>query len=362
MSDEKSNSEKADPVKRKAKTGKGKLAIAIVLFVLVLLAATAGGLWLIWQEKVIKAMARPGPSMVPKVLVVKPGSGASAIADQLETEGVIANALLFRLKTRLAGEGVTLKAGEYRIAPRASVNAIFEQLQNGKIVQHFVTIPEGRTVREVLEIVRQSPVLSGDIADVPPEGTLLPETYSVTRGAAREKLIARMQSDMQKALEAAWAARADDLPLANAQEMLILASIVEKETGIAAERPQVAAVFINRLRRGMRLESDPTILYGLNGGQALGRGLRRSEIDRKTAWNTYQIDGLPPTPISNPGRDALMAVAQPAQTKDLYFVADGKGGHVFASTYRQHLRNVAHWRKVERQRKRDRRKKGQARP
>ncbi|PHS28784.1 MAG: aminodeoxychorismate lyase [Robiginitomaculum sp.] len=302
-------------------------------------------------------MAVPGPSLVVKAFTVKPGSGAGAIARELETKGLIHHDFLFKMKTRLAGEGVTLKAGEYRIKPQASVNEIFAQLQSGKIVQHAVTVPEGRTVREIMDIVRASPVLIGDLTEVPPEGSLLPETYLVTRGTTRKALITRMQADMKAVLDQAWEGRDPKLPLRTKNEMLILASIVEKETGIAAERPQVAAVFVNRLRRPMRLESDPTILYGLNGGQPLGRGLRRSEIDRKTAWNTYQIDGLPPTPICNPGRDALLAVAHPAPTKDIYFVADGTGGHIFAASYRAHLRNVSQWRKIERQRKRNKKNK-----
>ncbi len=340
------------------KAGKGALArklLILLLFLLILLGALGGGLWIIWQEKIVKALAAPGPSMQVQTFTVAPGTGARAIAEQLGAKKLISDPLLFRIKVRLADEGVTLKAGEYKIAAHASINDIFDKLQSGKIVQHAVTVPEGRTVREIVEILRQSEVLSGDITVVPDEGILLPETYAVTRGASRTGLLSRMQADMGKVLDQAWAGRDKNLPLANKQDMLILASIVEKETGIDGERARVAAVFVNRLRRPMRLESDPTILYGLNGGRPLGRGLRRSEIDRKTAWNTYQIDGLPPTPICSPGRDAILAVAHPAQTKDLYFVADGNGGHVFASSYRAHLRNVAQWRKIERQRKRAKR-------
>jgi peptidoglycan lytic transglycosylase G len=337
-----------------SKSGKGKRVALAVLIILVFLGVVGAGVWLVWQEKVIKALDAPGPASQTQTITIAPGSGAGAIARQLEAKGLIEKDYLFRIKARLAGEAVTLKAGEYRIAAKASINTIFDQLHAGKIVQHAVTVPEGKTVREILDIVRDSPVLTGELTEIPPEGALLPETYLVTRGTSRLALIKRMQDDMNAVLDRAWKERDPGLPLANKQEMLILASIVEKETGIAAERPQVAAVFINRLKRPMRLESDPTILYGLNGGLALGRGLRRSEIDRKTAWNTYQIDGLPPTPISNPGRDAILAVAHPAPGKALYFVADGSGGHVFSSTYREHLRNVAHWRKVERQRKRAR--------
>ncbi len=338
-----------------AKTGKKKLIIIFLVSVLLLIAIASAGAWYVWNNVILHSLAVPGPSNHEQTFVVAPGAGANTIAYQLEDKGLISHVNYFRIKMRLAGEGVTLKAGEYLIPANASIDDIFAQLQAGKIIHYLVTIAEGRTSREIMGIVRDSPVLSGEIKDVPPEGSLLPESYSVTRNADRQALIARMQTDMTTLLESAWEGRDPDLPLASKEEALILASIVEKETGIAGERPQVAAVFINRLRRPMRLESDPTILYGLNGGRPLGRGLRRSEIARKTAWNTYQIDGLPPTPICNPGRDAIMAVLHPAKTKDLYFVADGSGGHVFASTYRAHLRNVAQWRKIERRRKRAKR-------
>ncbi len=335
--------------------GPAKLRKMILFVIVIMLPVIVLPLGLLFSWDIThNKLSSPGPSAVEKTFTVASGAGAGAIARQLEAADLITHDYLFRIKTRLAGEGVTLKAGEYLIPAKASINDIFEQLQRGKIIQYSVTIAEGRTVREILDIVRDNEILSGEVIEIPPEGSLLPETYLVTRGASRQALLARMQTDMANLLESAWAGRDPDLPLASKEEALILASIVEKETGVAGERAQVASVFINRLKRPMRLESDPTILYGLNGGRALGRGLRRSEIDRKTAWNTYQIDGLPPTPICNPGRDAIMAVLHPAHTKDLYFVADGSGGHVFASTYRAHLRNVAKWRKIERQRKRAR--------
>ncbi len=336
----------------KEKKSKAKEWLVFLLFFVVFMGALGAAGFYGWQYYIVAPMSAPGPATAAQTITIKPGRGVQSIARQLEAAGIIDYAWRFRIKARLVGKTVTLKAGEYSFSPHISLDDVFSKLQNGKIVQHSITLPEGRTVREMLDIIRQSPVLSGKITEVPPEGSLLPETYAVTRGMGRMRLIRRMQGDMQRALDAAWKDRAADLPLASKQEALILASIVEKETGLASERPRVAAVFINRLRRRMRLESDPTILYGLNGGQPLGRGLRRSEIDKKTAWNTYQIDGLPPTPICNPGRDAILAVLHPAPTKDLYFVADGSGGHVFASTYRQHLRNVAQWRRLERKRKR----------
>ncbi len=328
----------------------------ITIFVLaILLPVIALPLGLLYSWDVFRhQLSTSGPSVSAKVFVVKPGANARRIAQRLEAEGLISHAPLFRAKARLADPGLTLKAGEYRIPAHASINAIFDQLVSGKTLQHALTFAEGLSSREIVQALRKSPYLTGEVDDMPPEGALLPETYMVTRGASRQAVLARMRAAMDALLAREWPRRQPGLPLESPQEALILASIVEKETGIAAERPLVAAVFLNRLRKGMRLESDPTILYGLTGGKPLGRGLRRSEIDRKTAWNTYQIDGLPPTPICNPGRDAILAVLHPAQTDALYFVADGSGGHVFSSTYRQHLRNVAHWRKLERQRRRKR--------
>ncbi len=345
----------SDKAGNSGKTGKLKkrklIAIsASILLVLALGAGFAG--WYGWNFIILKAMDAPGPAEQQTTFVIKPGSGVGGIAAKLEAADLISDARLFRVKSKIMGDAATLKAGEYAIGPRASINDIFAQLQAGKIVQHSITIAEGRTSREILDIIRQSEVLSGEITEVPPEGVLLPETYLVTRGTDRAALVQRMQDDMNALLDKEWEGRDADLPIRNKTELLVLASIVEKETGMDGERARVAAVFVNRMRRGMRLESDPTIIYGLTGGRPLGRGLRRSEIARQTAWNTYQIDGLPPTPICNPGRDAIMAVLHPAQTKDLYFVADGNGGHAFATSYRQHLRNVAKWRQIERQRKR----------
>ena len=330
-----------------------KLVRTLLILALPAIGAAAGG-FVVWFL-LTTALARPGPSDKAQIFTVFSGANAGLIARRLEREGLISHAHLFQGKARMAGAQFTLKAGEYRIPAHASINAIFDQLVSGKTIQHPLTIAEGLTSQEILQILRDNPYLVGEIDEIPPEGTLLPETYMITRGASRKAVLARLHAAMDDLLAREWPRRQHGLPLKSAQEALILASIVEKETGIADERPKVAAVFLNRLRKGMRLESDPTILYGLTGGKPLGRGLRRSEIDKKTAWNTYQIDGLPPTPICNPGRDALLAVLHPAPTDALYFVADGSGGHVFASTYRQHLRNVAHWRKQERQRRRKRR-------
>jgi UPF0755 protein len=198
--------------------------------------------------------------------------------------------------------------------------------------------------------VRQHPTLTGEVTDVPQEGSLLPETYIFNRGETRTALIKRMQDDHTRVLNELWAQRAANLPFSTKEEAVILASIVEKETGVASERPRVAAVFVNRLRKGMKLQSDPTIIYGLTKGVPLGRGIRQSELDKATPYNTYVIVGLPPTPIANPGKASLAAVMNPAQTEDLFFVADGTGGHVFAPTLAEHEKNVKNWREIEKQR------------
>jgi len=216
----------------------------------------------------------------------------------------------------------------------------------GDVVRHVITIPEGMTSQAVADLLASSPILTG-VAPAPPEGAVLPETYQVERGEDRAAVLQRMMDERDSLVARLWAQRQPDLPFADPEEAVILASVVEKETGVASERPRVAAVFVNRLRKGMRLESDPTIIYGLTGGKPLGRGLKLSEITAPTPYNTYVIDGLPPTPIANPGREALAAVMDPPKTDDLFFVADGSGGHAFSSTYEQHLKNVQRWRGVE---------------
>jgi UPF0755 protein len=217
-------------------------------------------------------------------------------------------------------------------------------------VLHQVTIPEGLTSEQAVARLLENDVLSGSVREIPKEGSLLPETYRFPRGFTREQMLQRMTADQRRAVADIWAKRALNLPLRTPEELVVLASIVEKETGKASERARVAAVFVNRLSRRMKLQSDPTIIYGLVGGKgSLGRPILRSDIDRPTAYNTYVIDGLPPGPIANPGRAALEATANPLQTKELYFVADGTGGHVFAETLEEHNRNVARWREIERQ-------------
>jgi UPF0755 protein len=292
----------------------------------------------------------PGPAKADKTTVVlRKGASLPEIASTLERGGVIRSSSIFMTAAKITGAARTLKAGEYEFASRASMAQVLDAVRNGRIVRHWITIPEGRTSDMVMDILNASTVLVGSAA-TPPEGAILPETYEVQRGEDRAAVLQRMMNDRDELLNQLWANRQEGLPFQTKEEAVTLASIVEKETGLASERPRVASVFVNRLRTGMRLGSDPTIIYGISRGRPLGRGIRMSELQRLTPYNTYLIDGLPPTPIANPGRAALAAVLNPPKTGDLYFVADGTGGHVFASTLEDHNANVAKWRQIERER------------
>ena len=294
---------------------------------------------------------KPGPATEDVMVLLAQGSSVSAIADDLEDAGVIRYPELFTAVVRVRGAENDVKAGEYEIPAGASVNDIIDQLIEGKSILHYFTAPEGLTTAQILRLVAADEVLTGDVTLAPEEGALLPETYAFTRGESRDDIIQRMAAAQEELVDALWETRATELPIATKQEAIILASIVEKETGVAEERPRIAAVFVNRLNRGMRLESDPTIIYGLTQGEPLGRGLRVSELRGETPYNTYVIRGLPPTPIANPGEGSIAAVLNPAETDDLFFVADGTGGHAFAKTNREHERNVAQWRRIERERR-----------
>jgi len=329
-----------------------KLAVRFFVGLLIVLALVAGAGFVVYDRVLPAKFTEAGRFEQDVLVMIVPGSGINVIANQLAGLGLIEHGLLFRIKSQLAGEATRLQAGEYLIPSRASLDDIFAMMRTGAVLQHAITIAEGLTSQMIAQSLAANELLTGNIDVIPPEGSLLPETFHVVRGTSRNALLGRMQRDQSNLLAALWAERAPDLPFSTQQQALVLASIVEKEAGQSKEQQRVAAVFVNRLRKGMRLESDPTIIYGLSGGQPLGRGLRRSEIDRKTAWNTYQIDGLPPTPICNPGAAAIYAVLHPAQSEELFFVADGAGGHRFAKTYAGHLVNVAKWRKVERDRKR----------
>ena len=284
------------------------------------------------------------------IVTLPSGVGVNAIAANLKAAGVIRSTDMFKAAATLTGADRRLRAGEYEVPAGASLRSVIILLVDGKVVRHYVTLPEGWSSAQAVDILMREPLLTGPVDETPEEGSLWPETYEISRGETRAAVIARMRRARDENLERLWSTRGPNSVVRTRDEAMILASIVEKETGIAAERPRVAAVFSNRLRSGMRLESDPTIVYGITQGRPLGRGLRRSEIDRHTDWNTYQIDGLPPTPIANPGGDAIAAVLNPPVSDELFFVADGTGGHVFARTYPEHLANVARWRAIERQR------------
>ncbi len=310
--------------------------------VLAVLAAGAGGSW--WW------VARPGP-LADTALVVIPRGGRAAMADALAAAGALrAPAALFPALVWVLARDRTLRAGEYRIAAGASMLDILREIEAGKVVVRHLTVPEGLTTAQVLGLIAASEHLDGPMPPPPPEGSLLPETYNYTHGDSRAGMMRRLHRAMDEALASAWAGRDPGLPLRSPAELLVLASMVEKETGIAAERAHVAGVFVNRLRLGMRLQSDPTVIYGVTNGQgALGRPLARGDLDRPTPFNTYANAGLPPGPIANPGQAALLAAAHPLPTDDLYFVADGSGGHSFAATIEAHNRNVAAWRRLQKQ-------------
>jgi UPF0755 protein len=290
----------------------------------------------------------PGPLAEDKLVNIPRGLGIRDIADLLQREGVIDQPYVFMggvivLKAR--GE---LKYGEYQFSRQASVADVVDTITEGKVIQHALTVPEGLTSEQIVARLLENDVLTGQIREIPREGTLLPETYKFTRGMTREQIIQRMHQAHRRVLQEVWERRVPDLPIKTPEQLVTLASIVEKETGRPEERTRVAAVFVNRLKGRMRLQSDPTIIYGLTGGKgSLGRPILRSEIDQPTPYNTYVVDGLPPGPIANPGRASLEAAANPARTKELYFVADGSGGHVFSDNYAEHQKNVARLRSIE---------------
>lgn len=311
------------------------LRVIIGLAVVALIVASAFA----WA---LNAFNRPGPLTAETTVIIEPGAGLATVTKRLTDAGVISDPLLFRLGVRILGDARGLRAGEYAFGPGASMRSVVASLAAGRTIDRRLTIPEGLTSAAIVELIAAAPALSGTLYTVPEEGTLLPETYHYTYGDSRAELVARMQEAMARTLVELWPQRQAGLPLISAQQAVILASIVEKETGIFAERPRVAAVFINRLKRGMPLQADPTIAYGLAlEGAAPGRPLTRADLARRSPYNTYLRRGLPPGPIANPGRASLEAVLNPADTDELYFVADGSGGHAFARTLEEHNRNVA---------------------
>ncbi|MGH6967268.1 MAG: endolytic transglycosylase MltG [Phenylobacterium sp.] len=316
----------------------GGLVAALLLVVLL-----AGG-WALWTYR---GPGPAAPSGATTNVTLERGSGVTQIAHALKRAGVIGSSQIFLMAVKLTGATHDLKAGEYEFASHASMGRVLADIRAGKVVRHVVSVPEGWTSDMVVDAVLAQPVLAGAV-DAPAEGAILPDTYQVERGEQRNEVIRRMELAQQKLLSELWATRQAGLPFKTPEEAVTLASIVEKETALPSERPRIAAVYLNRLRQGMRLESDPTTIYGISKGRPLGRGLTMTELVTVTPYNTYRVDGLPPGPIANPGRAALAAVLDPPKTTELFFVANGQGGHVFASTYEEHQRNVSRWRAIER--------------
>ncbi len=315
-----------------------RLALAAIP-VLIGIAAGAAFLWL------DQSYRAPGPAPADIIVEIPRGEGVRAISRRLAEAGVIAQPpLVFAVSLRLFGGDRPLRAGEYAFPAALSMAEVVAQLQEGRVLVRRLTVPEGLTVAQVLQLVAAEPALSGELPPAPPEGRLLPETYGFARGDTRTALVERMSDAMTRTLDEVMPSLAPGLPYQTSDEVLTLASIVEKETGISAERPHIAGAFVNRLRLGMRLQSDPTVIYGLTQGRGpLDRSLTRADLERSTPFNTYVIPGLPATPIANPGRAAIEAVLQPLSTDDLYFVADGTGGHAFARTLAEHNANVRRW-------------------
>jgi peptidoglycan lytic transglycosylase G len=299
-----------------------------------------------------RAFHAPSEVSEETVFLVPGGQGLIRTARLLEEKGLISNRDIFKIGVMLKGEERNLKAGEFLIPARQSMDQLMAILVKGEVIQHTLTIPEGWTSFQITEYLNGIENLSDTIEAPPIEGSILPETYHYTHGTSRFDLLSRMQEQQLVLLDQLWDHRDPDLPFDSIDEAIILASIVERETGLPEERAHIAGVFINRLRRSIRLQSDPTIIYGIDPKGFLERGLRRSELDdRENPYNTYQINGLPPTAIAHPGRASIEAVLHPMQTDDVYFVADGTGGHVFAKTLNEHRKNVVQWRRIENERR-----------
>ncbi len=320
----------------------GRLVVGLIGFLFVGL--IAGGIAVLWAKSEFE---KPGPLVEETTLVLPRGAGMRDIARRLQDGGVVRDSRLFEAGSRALGLARRFQAGEYRFPPGGSMHAVALQIVAGRTVKRRLTVPEGLRSYEVVALVRQAEGLVGEIARVPANGSLLPETYQYAFGDSRQGMLDRMRKAMGEAVSSAWAGRQPDLPLLTPRDAVILASIVEKETGLAEERPHIAGVFVNRLRKRMPLQSDPTVAFALSPDAPLGRALLRDDLKFESPFNTYTNRGLPPAPIANPGRAALEAVLQPLATKDLYFVADGTGGHAFAETYQAHRANVRKWRAVQ---------------
>lgn len=328
-------------------------ALIAFIFVAVLVAAGGAAFGWYWLQGEV---SEPGPFVKDTDFAIERGEGVAVVASRLEDLGLISDSRILRIKARLDGVESQVKAGSYSLPAQASVAQILEQIVAGDVITFRLTIPEGLTTAQILRRVEAAEDLTGEMPSKEyAEGVLLPDTYDFGAGTTREQFLERMALAQIELLEELWPERQDGLPISTPEEAVILASVVEKETAHPEERPIIAGLFNGRLLKGMRLESDPTIIYGVSGGEPLynrqgqRRTLYRSEINRKTDWNTYQIDGLPKTPICNPGRDAIAAVLNPPRTDYVFFVADGKGGHLFAETYAEHQKNVAAYRRYERE-------------
>ena len=308
------------------------------------LIAAGGGFFYVKNQAM-----QPGSHDLDTRVVIEPGASVNAIADNLVREGVVKDALMFRLWARARDQQRRLRAGEFTVPANTSMDGVLKILVGGKTVVRKLTLPEGLTTTEALILIQDAEGLKGPITAIPDEGWLLPETYHYSWGDERVDMVLNMSAAMEDAVSAVWAKRPKGLGLKSPLELLTLASIVEKETAIGTERPMIAGVFLNRLKKGMRLQSDPTVVYALTAGSGpLGRALTRGDLKTDSPYNTYQVKGLPPGPIALAGLASLEAVVNPATTDALYFVADGAGGHVFAKTLKQHNRNVAKWRRLKR--------------
>ncbi len=322
-----------------------RMRIAAGALLVLLVAGVVGAKW--WDREIVK----PGPAPIARTILFPRGVGLTEIAEKLENDGLVRHRYIFQAAAWTLGHGRALKAGEYAIPPHASLRDIVSILASGRVVVRRVVIPEGLTVRQAVAVLASAEGMEGSVsADAIKEGELLPATYNYVWGDERGRMLVRMRSGMNELVERTWRERAPNLPISSVAEAVTLASIVEKETGKPSERPLIARVFYNRLKAGMKLQSDPTVAYGIAPGGDLGRPLTRADLRQPHPYNTYVIDGLPPGPIANPGKAALEAVAKPAESDALYFVADGNGGHAFARTLAEHNRNVAQYRRLMRER------------
>lgn len=321
---------------------------------LLLLATIAAGASFFYIKDQID---QAGPLQETKIILIERGTGIQGIAAQLGQESIVASPWLFKIAAALEKSKGSLKAGEYEFTPQMSVADILSMLRAGRVYDRKITFPEGLSAHQIISLLNAAQDFSGDpVVDIPKEGSLLPETYHYTRADTRQKIVAQMETSMTKTIDDLWPLRSADLPFTTINEAITLASIVEKETGMAEERKKVAGVFINRLRRGMPLQSDPTVLYAMTMGQVdesgqgpIGRRLLTKDLSTSSPYNTYENAGLPPGPIANPGRASIEAVLHPEIHDFIYFVADGSGGHAFGRTLAEHNANVAKWRKIRRE-------------